>query len=94
MRMFAGAALAAALIGAASVAFAADATGAIKSLDTSKDMITLDNGSSYMAPKSVKTFRLQGRRESHGELHQVRRQDGRNVDQACDLMAATAFGAA
>ncbi len=54
MRMFAGAALAAALLGAASVAFAADATGAIKSLDTSKDMITLDNGSSYMAPKSVK----------------------------------------
>ncbi len=44
MRMFAGAALAAALRGAASVAFAADATGAIKSLDTSKDMITLDNG--------------------------------------------------
>jgi uncharacterized protein (AIM24 family) len=52
--MFAGAALAAALLGVASVAFAADATGAIKSLDTSKDMITLDNGSSYMAPKSVK----------------------------------------
>jgi Cu/Ag efflux protein CusF len=54
MRMFAGAALAAALLGAASVAFAADATGAIKSLDTSKDMITLDNGSSFMAPKGVK----------------------------------------
>jgi Cu/Ag efflux protein CusF len=52
--MFAGAALAAALLGAASVAFAADATGAIKSLDTSKDMITLDNGSSFMAPKGVK----------------------------------------
>ena len=32
----------------------ADATGTIKSLDTSKDMITLDNGSTYMAPKSVK----------------------------------------
>jgi uncharacterized protein (AIM24 family) len=54
MRMSAGAALAVALIGASSVAFAADATGKIKSLDTSKDMITLDNGSSYMAPKSMK----------------------------------------
>ncbi len=54
MRMIAGAALAAALLGAASVAYAADATGTIKSLDTSKDMITLDNGSSFVAPKSVK----------------------------------------
>ena len=54
MRMIAGAALAAALLGAASVAYAADATGTIKSLDMSKDMITLDNGSSYMAPKSMK----------------------------------------
>jgi uncharacterized protein (AIM24 family) len=54
MRMIAGAVLAAALLGAASVAYAADATGTIKSLDMSKDMITLDNGSSYMAPKSVK----------------------------------------
>ena len=54
MRMFAGAALAAALLGAASVAYAADATGTIKSLDTSKDMITLDNGSSFMAPKGMK----------------------------------------
>jgi Cu/Ag efflux protein CusF len=54
MRMIAGAALAAALLGAASVAYAADATGTIKSLDMSKDMITLDNGSSYIAPKSVK----------------------------------------
>lgn len=54
MRMFAGAALAAALLSAASVAYAADATGAIKSLDMSKDVITLDNGSSFMAPKGVK----------------------------------------
>jgi len=54
MRMIAGAALAAALLGAASVAYAADATGTIKSLDMSKDMITLDNGSSYMAPKGMK----------------------------------------
>ena len=52
--MLAGAALAAALFGAASVAYAADTTGTIKSLDTSKDMITLDNGSSFMAPKGMK----------------------------------------
>jgi Cu/Ag efflux protein CusF len=54
MRMLAGAALAAALLGAASVAYAADATGTIKSLDPSKDMITLDNGSSFMTPKGMK----------------------------------------
>ena len=54
MRMIAGAVLAAAVLGAASGAYAADATGTIKSLDMSKDMITLDNGSSFMAPKSVK----------------------------------------
>jgi hypothetical protein len=52
--MIASAVLATALLGAASVAFAADATGTIKSLDMAKDMITLDNGSTYMAPKSVK----------------------------------------
>jgi Cu/Ag efflux protein CusF len=54
MRMFASVVLATALFGAASVAYAADATGTIKSLDTTKDMITLDNGSTYVAPMSVK----------------------------------------
>jgi len=54
MRMFVSAALAAAVLGAASVAYAADATGTIKSLDMSKDMVTLDNGASYVAPKSMK----------------------------------------
>jgi Cu/Ag efflux protein CusF len=53
MRMFASA-LAIALLGAASVAYAADATGTIKSLDTAKDSVTLGNGSTYMASKSVK----------------------------------------
>jgi Cu/Ag efflux protein CusF len=33
---------------------AADATGKIKSVDANKDMIMLDNGSSYVVPKSVK----------------------------------------
>ena len=52
--MLATVTLATALLGAASVAYAADATGMIKSMDMAKDMITLDNGSTYMAPKSVK----------------------------------------
>ena len=50
----AGAVLATALLGSASLAYAADATGKIKSLDMTKDMVTLDNGSSYMAPKTMK----------------------------------------
>ena len=54
MRMLIGAVLATALVGAASVAYAADATGKIKSLDMTKDVVTLDSGSSYMVPKSVK----------------------------------------
>ena len=54
MRMLIGAVLATALLGAASIAYAADATGKIKSLDMTRDMVTLDSGSSYMAPKSVK----------------------------------------
>jgi Cu/Ag efflux protein CusF len=54
MRMLTCAAAAAALLGATSVAFAADATGKITNVDTSKDMITLDNGSSYVAPKGMK----------------------------------------
>jgi Cu/Ag efflux protein CusF len=52
--MFMGAVLATALLGSASIAYAADATGKIKSLDMTKDMVTLDNGSNYMAPKTVK----------------------------------------
>lgn len=54
MRMITAAAVATALIGAASVAYAADATGKIKSLNMTKDTVTLDNGSTYMAPKGVK----------------------------------------
>lgn len=53
MRMLATAVLATALVGGASVALAADATGVIKTLNMTKDTITLDNGSTYMAPKSV-----------------------------------------
>lgn len=54
MRMLEGAVVVTAVLGAASVAYAADATGKIKSLDMTKDMVTLDNGSSYIAPKSAK----------------------------------------
>jgi uncharacterized protein (AIM24 family) len=54
MRIFVGAVLATALLGSVSLAYAADATGKIKSLDMTKDVVTLDNGSSYMAPKTVK----------------------------------------
>lgn len=54
MRMIAAAVLATALMGVASVAFAANATGKIKSLNMTKDSVTLDNGSTYMAPKTVK----------------------------------------
>ena len=43
-----------ALFAGASVAYAAEATGKIKSIDMSKDMVTLDNGSAYMAPSTVK----------------------------------------
>ncbi|HSV00037.1 MAG TPA: DUF1344 domain-containing protein [Roseiarcus sp.] len=54
MRTLHGAVLATALLSLASAAVAAEATGKIKSLDRAKDMVTLDNGSSYMAPKSTK----------------------------------------
>jgi Cu/Ag efflux protein CusF len=54
MRIVVTAVAATALLGAVSVAFAADATGKIKNVDMKKDMIMLDNGSSYVAPKSVK----------------------------------------
>ena len=54
MRIVVTAVAATALLGAVSVAFAADATGKIKNVDMNKDMIMLDNGSSYSVPKSVK----------------------------------------
>ena len=53
MRILIGAAAAAMLIGVAGSAFAADATGMIKSVNTTKDMITLDNGATYDVAKGV-----------------------------------------
>jgi len=52
--MLQGAVLTTALLTLASAAFAAEATGKIKALDMAKAMVTLDNGSTYMAPKSTK----------------------------------------
>ena len=54
MRTFVIPAAAVALLGAISAASAADAVGVIKSIDAAKDMITLDNGSSYAAPSTMK----------------------------------------
>jgi Cu/Ag efflux protein CusF len=44
---------AATLFAGISIAYAADATGMIKAIDMSKDMVTLDNGSIYTAPSSM-----------------------------------------
>lgn len=48
-----GAVVAASLIGLAGAAYAADATGKIKTLDPAKDMVTLDNGATYDLTKGV-----------------------------------------
>jgi hypothetical protein len=42
------------LVAAMSVAYAANAVGVIKNIDVAKDMITLDNGSSYWANAAIK----------------------------------------
>lgn len=47
-------AAAAALLAVVSTAYAADATGVIKSIDTVKDTITLTGGATYWAPAAVK----------------------------------------
>jgi hypothetical protein len=54
MRILIGAAVAASVIGLAGTAFAAEATGVIKSVNSTKDVITLDNGSTYDVSKGVK----------------------------------------
>jgi hypothetical protein len=53
MRIVFGALVAASLIGLASAAYAADATGAIKTLDAAKNVVTLDNGATYDIVKGV-----------------------------------------
>ena len=54
MRKFVFPTAAVALLGAISAASAADVVGVIKSIDSAKEMVTLDNGSSYTAPSSMK----------------------------------------
>jgi hypothetical protein len=60
MRKSLGAAAIASLILGVSTAFAAEATATITSIDASKDMVVLDNGSTYVAPSTVKlsTFKV------------------------------------
>ena len=53
MRILIGAAVAASVIGLAGTAFAAEATGVIKSVNSTKDVVTLDNGSTYDVSKGV-----------------------------------------
>ncbi len=53
MRRAIGAVAATAVLGLTTAAFAADATGAIQSIDLKKDTFTLSNGMSYTAAKGV-----------------------------------------
>ena len=53
MRVVFGVLVAASLIGLAGSAYAAAATGTIKSLNVAKDTVTLDNGASYDVAKNV-----------------------------------------
>jgi hypothetical protein len=53
MRVIFAALAAASLIGLAGSAYAADATGTIKTLDAAKSMVTLDNGATYDIAKGV-----------------------------------------
>lgn len=54
MRIMLSALAAAAILGAANLAYAAEATGNIKSIDMSKHTVTLDNRSTYDVAKSIK----------------------------------------
>ena len=53
MRIMLSALAAATILGAANLAYAAEATGTIKSIDMSKHTVTLDNGSTYDVAKDV-----------------------------------------
>ena len=47
---------AATILGATNLAYAAEATGTIKSIDMSKHTVTLDNGSTYDVAKDVQVI--------------------------------------
>jgi hypothetical protein len=53
MRILIGAAIAASVIGLSGAAFAGETTGVIKSLNSTKDVVTLDNGATYDVAKGV-----------------------------------------
>jgi hypothetical protein len=53
MRTLASIFAAAALMGVASTAYAATAPGDITDINAARDSITLDNGSTFVAPKSA-----------------------------------------
>ena len=53
MRILIGATVAASVIGFAGAAFAAEATGVIKNLNSAKDVVTLANGATYDVAKGV-----------------------------------------
>ena len=92
MRMLVGAVLATALLGSASIAYAADATGKDQEPGYDQGYGHPRQWLELHGAQEREAFRLQGRREGDGELHQDRRQDGRHVDQACDLTTAIAIG--
>ncbi len=54
MRIVLGALTAAGFLGAATIAYAVEPTGTIKSIDISNHTVTLDNGSTYNLAKNVK----------------------------------------
>ena len=56
MRIMLSALAAATILGAANLAYAAEATGTIKSIDMSKHTVTLDNGSTYDVAKDAQVI--------------------------------------
>ncbi len=54
MRIMVSALAAGAFLGAASMAYAAEATGTIKAIDMSRHTVTLNNGSTYDVAKGAK----------------------------------------
>ena len=56
MQIMLSALAAATILGAANLAYAAEATGTIKSIDMSKHTVTLDNGSTYDVAKDVQVI--------------------------------------
>lgn len=80
-------AFAAGLTGAALLAtsaFAADATGVIKSMDVAKDTVTLADGSMYTAPSTIKLDQFKV-----GEKVKIAYQQENNKMEATSITPAT-----